>query len=228
MADVKHRAVLMVTFLYLAVTNVIWVSIGLDVFLVFVLTHTPGRSKRFSSQGELQQFLRRIAPEAGTETTFQFEKPGNLVSDSAMEARVVTLLQAAKKLIDDDNERVALGLIFEALNHDCGSQPEDYAATRDLVRSYVPLLLRGGRYPATLSDVAAIFYAWGDQDLGVRLLKKYARTAITLPRATRLWLTLRLYVRLRTRCRIAFERLVGGRRPSEASTKWVGSSRRNF
>jgi hypothetical protein len=66
MADVKHRAVLMVTFLYLAVTNVIWVSIGLDVFLVLVLTHTPGRSKRFSSQGELQQFLRRIAPEASS------------------------------------------------------------------------------------------------------------------------------------------------------------------
>jgi hypothetical protein len=115
------------------------------------------------------------------------------------EARVVALLQVAKKLVDEDNARVALGLIVEALDHDCGSRPADHAATRELIRAYVPLLLQSGRFPATLANLAAIFYAWGDRDLGVQLLKKYARTVTTMPWVSRWWLTSRLYLRVRSR-----------------------------
>lgn len=179
----------------------------LDVFLVFVLTHSPGRSQRFSSQNKLEEALRRLAPEAGTEMTFQLRKPRSFASHATTEARIMALLQAARKLIEEDNERVALGLICEALEDDCGSRPEEHAATRELIRAYVPLLLRSSRYPATLANLAAIFYGWGDPELAVRLLKKYVQTETALPRATRLWLTLRLDVRLRTRCRSAFARL---------------------
>jgi len=176
----------------------------LDVFLLFVLTHSPGRSKRFSSQTELQRALERLAPEAGTETTFQLRESSSSVLPAPNEARVVALLQVAKKLVDEDNERVALGLIVEALDHDCGSRPADHAATRELIRAYVPLLLQSGRFPATLANLAAIFYAWGDRDLGVQLLKKYARTVTTMPWVSRWWLTSRLYLRVRSRLRSAF------------------------
>jgi wyosine [tRNA(Phe)-imidazoG37] synthetase (radical SAM superfamily) len=173
----------------------------LDVSLVFVLTHSPGRSKRFASRIELQQALRLLAPAAGTETTFQLIRPGPPASHTLTEARIAALLHTAKKLIDENNERVAFGLIFEALDDDCGNRPENYAATRGLVRAYVPMLLQSGRYPSTLVSLAAIFFAWGDQELAIRLLKKYARTVTTMGRFERLLLTLRLYVRLRTRWR---------------------------
>src|SRR5262249_27424044 len=91
---------------------------------------------------------------------------------------------------------------------DCGTRPKEYGATRGLICAYVPLLMKSGRYPSTLANLSEILFVWGERKLGIRLLKKYACTVTTMTFAKRLWLTLRLYLRFRTRCRAAVAGLV--------------------
>ena len=172
--------------------------------LEFVLTHGPGRSKRFSTGAELQRALLTIAPGAIVDTTFPLKEPAVHSSEKQLAGKILGLLSLAKKLIQAHDERTAIGLISRALEYDCGVQPNgEYGADRKLIRAYLPLLFTNGRCPATFAGLSEIFHEWRDRDTSIRLLKRYVQIATELPIAERLWLSLRLQFQLRSRYRTA-------------------------
>lgn len=172
----------------------------LDVSLVFVLTHTPGRSLRFTLSESLQTVLDRVAPEALIEQTFPLRQPDVLSSES----EICESLGVARNLIRIGDDRNAVGVIAQALERDCGQRPRSIVSGRQLIYDYIPLVLESGTYPAALAALAEIVFAWGRPDEGIKLLRKYLRVATDLSVSDRLWLALRLSLRLRTRIRNAF------------------------
>jgi hypothetical protein len=185
----------------------------MEVILEFVLTHSPGRSRRFETMADLQHVLQVLAPAARTDQTFRRRQPAVSVNASELEEEIRSLLPTAKWQVQSQSERTAIGLIVRALDYDCGVRPEtNINGDRSLIRDYLPLVLAHGRFPATLAGLAEIFHEWKETDVSIHLLKRYVRLT-KLPWKERFWLVLRLKLQMRTRLRAALVRLNGGRVP---------------
>jgi wyosine [tRNA(Phe)-imidazoG37] synthetase (radical SAM superfamily) len=184
----------------------------LDVSLEFLLTHGPGKSKRFSNLTELQQSLQSLATSARAETTFQLKDLPELPPQIEPEDEIRSLLALAKTHILSHDERSAIRLILLALHYDGLPFDSRQPPSRSVIRAAVPILLTHGRYPATFAGMSEILQLWGDSAGSVLLLKKYLQIVTTLSWLDRAWLSLRLRFRLRTRLREAALRLESPRK----------------
>lgn len=153
----------------------------LDCGLQFVLTHTPGRSKRFVEHDLLQQHLREIGVAASLERTYQLkpDSAGVAIEGTAAEY-VETVLTTALKLAQENNTQGAVRQLIRALVHDPGLSPiEDHGIAT--IRVYLEQILSGARFPLTLSWLAAISREWEDRESSAVLLRKYLELAPNAP-----------------------------------------------
>ncbi len=153
----------------------------LECDLQFVLTHTPGRSKRFADHNLFKQHLREIGVSASVERTYQ-EKPtisGVAIEGTAAEY-VETVLKAALKYAQASDTQSAVGELVRALTHDPGLSPiEDHGEAT--IRVYMNQIISKARFPLTLSGLAAISREWEDGESSAILLHRYLELAPDAP-----------------------------------------------
>jgi hypothetical protein len=146
-----------------------------DVSLTFVLTHTPGRSKRFNSPVLLEQKLAEIAPNAQTDSTFPLKDPRNYKLDisAAINARVRLLLSEARAAIQRCDEQSALLKITKAMESDLGTRISGtYPNITSLLQKHAAVLAKA-RFPSTLPELASILAESGEHALSRQFLSRY-------------------------------------------------------
>src|ERR1035438_7756028 len=123
----------------------------LECDLQFVLTHTPGRSRRFVDHTLLQQHLQEIGVAASLERTYQL-KPA--ISGAAIEGTaaeyVETVLKAALEYAQANDTQSAVEQLVRALTHDPGLSPIE-GHGKATIRVYLNQILSKARFPLTLS-----------------------------------------------------------------------------
>ena len=151
----------------------------LDVRLRFTLTHSPGKSLRFPDQESLNKVLRRVAPDAAAETTFQLRKKDDSADVGAVVSEhVAALLSLAIEELRRSDEASALTRISKALEHDPGLDLESSGLSAgELLKHTFREILTRAKYPSTLSGFAAVYREIGCRRQSSRLLRRYLRLA---------------------------------------------------
>lgn len=127
----------------------------MDLRLRFCLTHTPGRSQRFTNAQDLHEALERLAPGTSYETTFQLrDEPSEADATDVLGEHAEALLTAAITRLRRDDEAGARQLIAEALTYDPGFEPEEAETAAQQLGSRLADILADSRFPATLSTLA--------------------------------------------------------------------------
>jgi hypothetical protein len=149
--------------------------------LQFVLTHTPGRSIRFTDHTLFREHLRKINVAASVERTYQIKPaiPGAEVEGTGAEY-VETVLRAALEYAQGNDVHNAVSQVICALTHDPGlSSIEDHG--QGIIRAYLNEILSNARFPLTLTWLAAISRQWGEMETSVLLLQRYLELAPNAP-----------------------------------------------
>ncbi|HEX6503097.1 MAG TPA: hypothetical protein VF011_07590 [Terriglobales bacterium] len=153
----------------------------LECDLLFVLTHSPGRSKRFSDNTLLEQRLRELGVAASLESTYQLRTgvSGAVIEGSAAEY-LGMVLKAALEYAHANDTLSAVEQLASALTHDPGISPmEDHG--KATIRVYLNQILANARLPLTLSWLAAISREWEDGHTSALLLQRYLELAPDAP-----------------------------------------------
>ena len=153
----------------------------LECDLLFVLTHSPGRSKRFSDNTLLQQHVRDLGVAASVERTYQLKTGVSGVAIEGTAAEYIGIvLKAALEYAHVNDTRSAVGELVRALTHDPGISPiEDHGEAT--IRVYLKQILANARFPRTLSCLAAISREWEDGQTSALLLQRYLELAPDAP-----------------------------------------------
>ena len=152
----------------------------LECDLLFVLTHSPGRSKRFSDNILLQQHLRELGVAASLESTYQLKAGVSAEIEGPAAEYVGSVLKAAFKYAQANDTRSAVEQLVLALTHDPGLSPVEDRGTAT-IRVYLDQILSNARFPLTLSWLAAICREWGDGQSSAILLRRYLELAPDAP-----------------------------------------------
>lgn len=156
----------------------------LDVRLHFCLTHSPGRSQRFSTRQSLQDAIKALAPGASCDSTFQLRTDEEkMVEARSVAAQFATSsIAAALEFVRQGNEPMAVARLREALRADPGLICDcDHARASELLKRHLSAIIAGAHSPATLSGLAAICRAYGDGFSASRLLWRYLELAPDAP-----------------------------------------------
>jgi molybdenum cofactor biosynthesis enzyme MoaA len=184
----------------------------LDVRLVFILTHSPGRSKRFDSASALKRTLQQVAPDASIESTFPLKELHRRTdnTESAIPEQVTKLLSAAVDAIRRGDESFAVGAIAKAFEYDPGVKcPESLPDAKRFLELYVPTVSSHARFPSTLAELAVVAYELGEFSTWKGLLRRHLVLALKedlrkgrpIRAAGRIMLWLRVAGSVRTRLR---------------------------
>lgn len=154
----------------------------LQVRLTFVRTHTPGRSQRFLSDEQLQEYVRRFADDAACCRTFQLRTPGGATApDSVTAEHVTALLRQALAELHAGRDPDAKARVLEALRHDPDAIVSGAEDTRSVIRMALAQILEKARFPATLTYMAAISRQLGDGSVSDQLLDRYLQLVPDAP-----------------------------------------------
>lgn len=156
----------------------------LGVRLHFCLTHSPGKSMRFPTTAALQDVLRRVAPGASCDSTFQLRTDEQkMIEASAVSAQCASSsIIAALDTLRQGQEPAALSSLREALRHDPGLVCQcEHVRARDLLTHHLDEILARATSPATLSGLAAVCREVGDDHSSGRLLWRYLEIAPHAP-----------------------------------------------
>lgn len=155
----------------------------LKVDLRFCLTHTPGRSRRFQSLGDLRNTLAACAPRAGRSVTFQLKPgPGDASIGHVVAEHVEALLLSALKCYNSGRSDEAEVYLAEALASDPGLSPADLKTRGgNPVREALEQILSACAFPSTLSALANIQLAIGEWEAAEQLFRAYLSLAPEAP-----------------------------------------------
>jgi len=148
----------------------------LDAGLRFCLTHSPGRSQRFTTEATLRSKLSSLAPNAAIETTFQLKEPVTKYDsvDAVVSEEVTTFLKRALDAIRRRNTQPAFVLLTKALEHDPGFKcPAEITDCEGLIRASASFILTNARFPGTLFGLTAITHELGDHSRSKQLFCRY-------------------------------------------------------
>jgi hypothetical protein len=156
----------------------------LQVRLIFVRTHSPGHSKRFITDQELQKYIRQFLPGSVIENTFPLKSEHKSdVMPSVTAEHVAALVAHAVERLGIGDEADARRQLAEALRFDPGipvsrseSSPID-----EILRGRLSEILAGARFPSTLSSLAALSRELGDLPASDALLARYLELALDAP-----------------------------------------------
>jgi hypothetical protein len=156
----------------------------LQVHLTFVRTHSPGHSKRFTTDQDLQKYIRQFLPEGTMENTFPLKSTGK--SDAlhtVIAEHVAALLSLAFERFRAGDEMDAHGRLAEALGRDPGIAISSFprAAIDETIRGHLPAILAHAHFPSTLSWLAALSREMGDRITSDALLSRYLDLAPNSP-----------------------------------------------
>jgi hypothetical protein len=153
----------------------------LDVRLQFVLTHSPGRSRRFEDVSSLNAALTTLSPHVLIDTTFQLKNPAqrNDSVEAVVSDEVTALLSASLDAIRRRDEQSALIAITKAVEYDPGLKfTERFANCSALLKACMPTVVVQAKFPTTLSGLAAVAHELGDHDSSKRLFRRYLMLAV--------------------------------------------------
>jgi wyosine [tRNA(Phe)-imidazoG37] synthetase (radical SAM superfamily) len=154
----------------------------LECELRFCMTHTPGRSTRFSDYSTLQRHLGQIGVAASLEETFPLKivtSDGGSTEGNAAEYVEGFLKEALRYALAQDTQRAVEQVTF-ALTYDPGlTHIEDHG--KKTIRAYMHSILSKARFPLTLSGLAGICRAWEDGESSQILLQQYLELAPDAP-----------------------------------------------
>ncbi len=150
----------------------------MDLRLRFCLTHTPGRSQRFTNAQELHEALEELAPGTSYETTFQLrDEPSDADSTDVLGEHAEALLTAAITRLRRNDEPGARQLIAEALTFDPGFDAEQLPADSHPLRDRLDDILSRSRFPSTLSTLANLACRLEEWHAAEGLFQKYLEKA---------------------------------------------------
>lgn len=144
--------------------------------LRFLRTHSEGRSRRFPDAGSLAATLRRLGIDATIQSTFEIMSTEGVASptDDVEAGQVAGLLGLARRAHRRGDERHTVELLAEGLAMDPGGIPAgDFETADRLLRASLPGILRGARWPSTVSGLASLCREWGDTEASTKLLERY-------------------------------------------------------
>ena len=155
-----------------------------DARLVFVMTHSPGRSIRFTLLSDAQRAITGLVPHARLEQTYQLRATSERLVDgwAFVMSRVEDLMLSCMESIRRADEPRATQFLKCALGHDPGLRCTcDHDTPEDLLYSHLDLILRCALAPATLSWTAAICREYRHHQASTLLLKRYLEIAPNAP-----------------------------------------------
>ncbi|MCG8457646.1 MAG: hypothetical protein MI919_15330, partial [Holophagales bacterium] len=167
----------------------------LEVRLRFCLTHTPGRSHRFTDPASLAAAIEELAPGAGIETTFQLRtEASDADSRDVWAEHVESLLLSALARLRQGDRRGAEHHIGEALRHDPGDGEGGPGLDPSLVGESgagpdgrglwgrtLDRVLEQARFPGTVVALANLAVSEGRPRAAERLFRRYLEMAPGAP-----------------------------------------------
>jgi molybdenum cofactor biosynthesis enzyme MoaA len=156
----------------------------LQVHLAFVRTHSPGHSKRFTTDLDLQKYIRQFLPDGTMENTFPLKSTHKSdVLHTVIAEHVAALLSLAIERFRAGDEMEAHRRLAEALGRDPGIAISSFAraAIDETIRSHLPDILAHANFPSTLSWLAALSREMGDGITSDALLSRYLELAPNSP-----------------------------------------------
>jgi len=146
----------------------------LEVHLRFCLTHTAGRSRRFTDVQRLSSALRDLAPKATTDVTFQLKQDGSEANVDVVKAEHFHGLRLkALAHFRDSKGQKAMAELRRALSFDPGIAIEILEPSAHPIADNLVQILTDAKDPATLSDLANIAEATGDLPSAEHLFRRY-------------------------------------------------------
>jgi tetratricopeptide (TPR) repeat protein len=150
--------------------------------LRFCLTHSEGRSPRFRDEEELHQALKRLAPYAAAELTFQLKGRGAAADvDQVLGEHAAGLLAEALRLTRAGRRREADECIRRALQHDPGIPAGPEPPGEDPIRRHIGRIRSELKFPATASGLANILLARREIGSALELFRLYLTLAPDAP-----------------------------------------------
>jgi molybdenum cofactor biosynthesis enzyme MoaA len=156
----------------------------LEVRLHFVITHTPGRSRRFPSVAAALPIVTHLAPGTTVDSTFQLRSPEERAVDAkaVIAQHVVSLLSRSLEMIREKDAASSLQYLRAAVNYDPGLRCAcNHANAGDLIEFHLDDILANANSPGTLSWLAAISREYPNKYPNTRLLLRYLDLAPDAP-----------------------------------------------
>lgn len=146
----------------------------LEVELRFTLTHSEGRSQRFTDMASLSEALAVLAPNAMQAVTFQMKGDADLDLDPLLGEHVEALLHEALKAYQAGDETNGRAETLKGLTRDPGlTNEEAEECGSDPVREHLERILAESRFPSTISLLANIQLARQDWHSAESLFREF-------------------------------------------------------
>jgi hypothetical protein len=156
----------------------------LQIHLTFVRTHSPGHSKRFTTDQDLQKYIGQFVPDGSMENTFPLKPACKAdILHTVIAEHVAVHLSIAMEKLRAGDKTDAHRRLAEALRHDPGITISSFAmvAIDETIRSHLPDILACAYFPSTLSWLAALSREMGDGSASDALLSRYLELAPDAP-----------------------------------------------
>lgn len=147
----------------------------LGVQLRFCRTHSPGRSQRFPTAASVAEMIKRLAPRALQDMTFQLKEDGDYAqTDVVRDDQIRSLVRAAIDRLAAGNEPLARMAVDEAMAVDGGGVTID-ADSIESLKDYLGSCVDAVMLPATAMALADIARTIGDRDTAADLIEAFVR-----------------------------------------------------
>jgi molybdenum cofactor biosynthesis enzyme MoaA len=155
-----------------------------NIRLIFTLTHTPGRSKRFTSVTSLASVIRELAPRSEIDSTvnLKIDASERMKANNMTGEYVHRLLLASLQEFIGGRKKKGMDLLKQALGLDPGITPSALRSSgSNLIEACKTQILGNVKYPSTLSALAAICRTQDALPLSQKLLERYLEIAPNAP-----------------------------------------------